>query len=395
MPERGGAGTPRIRYDGFVALRYDGQELSDRLAPGWRYDNAAAWNLDRLERLIWMTANRAYLQWTRHLDYDPGPLTVYVGDGPAECGGESIACHNPAYDAVTLTTDWLEEIYDDIASGNGEDAARELFAVLTHEAGHQFGYENRHGTTDGCGGDHCHAPYGSGSIMSYDHVEGRSLNYGVTEIDVHHIPDATWNGGTRDTYDVYGFADPNSIGYWGVYIDHDFEVSGRTDPGSFQGNLEVTDRIHGQGYVTGRPSEGVSPPAGATWSGRDNFLGVDLGKERLGALLRADASLRYAFGQRPNMSLRLGGFEAHYLKAGEGAAKWHDDGPGHSITYDMPCSADGCAGDHAGARWYASDGGDPTGWVGGTVNDSVNEYAGSFVAERDPDVLVLRDGGRP
>ncbi|MCY4243032.1 MAG: hypothetical protein OXD36_14980 [Rhodobacter sp.] len=394
MPPRGGAAALDIDFD---------PSLADRLEPGWRGGGAAADRLASAERALWTAANAAYLQWTRHLDYNPGPPAIQIGEvGDLDCGPNpnAIACHVEWTDgdsAVILSAAWIEDVYDALASGDdrfGEIAVQNLFAVITHEAGHQFGYENPRGSVEGCGDhDHpCHAPVGSGSVMSYDHLPpslggvNGSVRYNVTAEDVRHIPDATWNPDGRDLYAVSMSGVPSSIDRWGVWIEHYFEVSGRTDPGRlWGGGLSVTDEIHGRGWVRGRPSGNALPPAAATWSGEDNFLGVDLHEDFLGALLRADANLRYTFGQRPDMTLRVSGFEAHY-DAG-GGARWHDHDSRSAgfgdFTYRMDCTRDGCSGDVAQARWYASDAGDPSGWVGGVVEDPDNSYVGSFVAEKD------------
>ena len=95
------------------------------------------------------------------------------------------------------------------------------------------------------------------------------------------------------------------------------------------------------------------------------------------------AVLSYTFGNRPNLNLRVNNFEAHYA-TGVGPG-WHD----HSFDdwgdfrYNMDCTSGGCSGDSVEAKWYASDTGDPSGWVGGVVSDQDNSYAGSFVAEKD------------
>ena len=102
----------------------------------------------------------------------------------------------------------------------------------------------------------------------------------------------------------------------------------------------------------------------------------------MGAAVRADANLRYTFGNRPNMALRVNDFEAHYLDV-DGVARWHSDGGFGDFTYSMDCTSGGCSGEGAEAKWYANDAGDPSGWVGGVVSDQDNNYAGSFVAEKD------------
>ena len=327
------------------------------------------------------------------MDYDPGNLALQIGShGNITCHNEGIACYVPSENAVVLSDDWVAENYAVLqysaATGNAEAfwfVYEQLFSVLTHEAGHQFGYRNPGGTTDGCGGGPaCHASYGSGSVISYDHLQGRSVRYNVTEEDIRHIPNATWNSEDADEYAVLKSGVPSSIDAWGVWIDHHFEVDGRTAPGRlYGGNLSIVDVIAGNGWVHGTSSENVSLTTTATWSGEDNFLGVDLDPNYLGSLLRADANLRYTFGDRPNLNLRVNEFEAHY--AINGVATWHDHNyeDWGDFTYNMDCTSGGCSGESAEAKWYADDAGDPSGWVGGVVSDEDNRYAGSFVAEKD------------
>lgn len=120
-----------------------------------------------------------------------------------------IACYVPDENAVVLNDDWIAENYAllqySVATAN-EEAIRavyeHLFVALTHEAGHQFGYMNPGGTTDGCGETRCYAPYGSGSVISHDHLRDRSVRYHVTEDDIRHVPNAAWNSYETDTYTV-------------------------------------------------------------------------------------------------------------------------------------------------------------------------------------------------
>lgn len=381
---QGGAAVPDMQFSPF---------LRDRLEPGWRFDDDALERLQITSLWLWQLANKAYLQWTRHLNVDPGLLEVQVGDPNIVTCHSALACYVPALNAVILSDDWIATNYANLihslATGNEaayRQVAEHLFFVLSHEAGHQLDYMNPDGTMDGCGGaTGCHAPYGSGSVISYDHLVGDSVRYHVTEDDIRHVPNATWNSDNVDRYTVTKSGSPSSIDSWGVWIDHHFEVSGRTTPGQlWGGNLSIVDEISGIGLVQGKPSENVSLTATATWSGEDNFLGVDFHPDFLGALLRADANLRYSFGERPNLSLRVNNFEAHYFGS-EGVAGWHDHSYDNwgDFQYSMDCTSDGCSGDSAEAKWYPSDAGDPSGWIGGVVSDQDNTYTGSFVAEKD------------
>ena len=381
---QGGAALARVSFS---------PSLRNRLEPGWRYDSAARARLEIASSLLWKLGSQAYMQWTRHLNYDPGSLALQVGSqGSLTCHNTHFACYVPSENAVVLSDRMIENVYRalwySIETNDSEvfEYVHDgLFFVLTHEAGHQFGYRNSHGTRDGCGGSHgCHAPYGSGSVISYDHLEGRSMRYYVTEEDIRHVPNATWNDDGLDEYVVYKVGVPSSLDSWGVWIDHEFEVSGRTAPGSLTGgNLSFIDEISATGLVYGKPSQNVSLTTTATWSGQDNFLGVDMGPDFLGALLRADANLRYTFSASPNLNLRINNFEAHY--ASGGAATWHDHNFSNwgDFTYDMDCTSGGCSSYSAEAKWYASDAGDPSGWVGGIVDDPAARYVGSFVAKKD------------
>ncbi len=124
----------------------------------------------------------------------------------------------------------------------------------------------------------------------------------------------------------------------------------------------------------------ASPDTSATYSGTDNFMGVDLHPDYR-ALLRADANLRYTFSADPTLGLRVNNFDAYYEDS-DGIPGWHDYGWG-DFRYVMNCAPGGCSGQGVEARWYSDDHGNPTGWVGGEVDDRRNEYAGSFVAEKD------------
>ena len=377
-PREGGASVQSIAFQNDLAYHLEPILLFNNNDPD-------AWErLTTAELLVRKIANAAYKQWTRHLDYDPGVLRVVVGDGHPNHHSGSIAYYNHHTNSVVLTTGWVIQTYSQLRFGSIQAAIEELFFVFTHEAAHQFDYTNPRGTTDGCPpNDHCHAPYGSGSVAGYDHLQGRSVRYNVTEEDIRHIPNATWNDSTVDRYEVWKLGDAISIDSWGVWIDHEFEVSGQTDPGRLSGgDLNVVDSIEGTGWVVGIESNNVELSGDATWSGQDNFLGVDLDSNFLGSLLRADANLSYTFSTG-NLNLRVNNFEAHYSTGG--APAWHDHNfpSWGDFSYDMSCVSDVCMGNNVEANWYANDAGDPAGYVGGVVDDDYNSYVGSFVAEKD------------
>lgn len=382
-PLVGGVITPQISWS---------DELSDQLD---------GYHRKAFDRLVWHASNQALLQWSRHLQYDPGTIPIQIGYTETHiCGENAAGCasnffynlewqdddHFIRYQGVdnagiTLKDEWIKNVYRDFRNGNKTRAYQRLLSIITHEAGHLFHYENPNGEVNGCNSNtfKCHADDGSRSVMSYD----LNKRYAVTKTDVRHIPHATWNNNDHDVYQVIKTGGPDSIYSWGNWIAHEFDVNGYATRQLSGGNLDVEDGIWAKGWIVGEPSENVQMTGSATYSGTDNFLGVDLDENYLGALLRADANLRYTFDDQ-NMHLRVNNFEAHYAR-GDNVATWHK----HSFstwgnfTYDMDCSANGCTSESVETKWYANDAGDMTGWVGGVVSDSENEYVGSFVAEKD------------
>ena len=244
--------------------------------------------IKRFQHFLWQTANKAYLQWTRHLDYDPESITIIVGE---DCGGNGIiisilACYSRNNDVVILTSFEVQKIYRWFRGSATlrEQAKQEIFSVLTHEAGHQFHYSNPRGNNEGCGNNAiCHAPEGSGSVISYDHNSHHqllSVRYYVTQEDIRHIPNASWNDDDVDNYRVWQDNEFTYVDKWGIWINHRFKVDGMTTPGfPHGGRLSIIDKIEAAGWIEGRRSVGVNLTQSATWGGTDNFLGVDLSQD--------------------------------------------------------------------------------------------------------------------
>ena len=374
-PHRG-KGWVKVNEDDALKHITDGAELlydNTYLTGDEILSNTFTW-IYRLNTAIY----RGYHQWLRHLDYDPGELTLRIGpiDG--------IAHYDSYNDWVMLDEDWLLNAYYYYSVGNTQQlkaVLEELTWVITHEAAHQFGYEHPNGTTQNCGGTtRCHAPYGSGSVVSYDAHLGLSTNYGVTEEDVKHIPNATYND---DPFSDYVVTKDSPMGEYGVWITHYFEVTGKTIPGAtFGGSYKVIDSISSYGFFADSDLWDDQLPSGsATYSGNDNFIGTDMSAHFLGALLRADANLIYQFGSSTsgNMSLTIDDFEVYHQDF-DGNSIWRKQNG--SITYRLSCEADGYCGTEDGytvESWFGLDGQ----YVGGQLEDIDNEYVGAFVAEKD------------
>lgn len=339
-------------------------------------------------RIRWI-AGQAFKQWTRHLTEDPGYVNLTVGY-PEDYGcsthhaacyvydqpkgfvfldevqaGEKESCIGSSNPCVFMPNHELFQEHGDsslvVDISQRHESRDNLFQILTHEAGHRFDYNNLDGRRDTCGGIgsfECHAPDGSGSVMSYD-PDARS---DVTREDVQYMghPNGIspqWNPDPAERYTVSKAGKSGSINEWGVWIDHEFEVT----------EIGVHDFISATGWINGTPTN-TSPTGNATYDG--DFLGVDMGADHLGALLRADAGLRYSFDSQ-TMALTLDRFQVHH------GNRWHHQD--RSFSYDMTCTSSGCTGNEAQAKWYPND------WVGGVISDQANEYVGSFVAEKDGD----------
>lgn len=403
LPPNGEAGILVTRPSGAVVrIRHEYADgIEGRLeGPNWASDPDAVQRLQLaalfLETAIWT----GYKQWARHLNENQ-TVDVLVGyRGNERCSHSALACYNSALDKVILGEKWLRDNYWKLHRGQYDgvpgieaDVFSELVYVATHEAAHQFRYRHPNGDSAGCGGDpraRCHGPIGSGSVVSYDISKGYSARYAPDREDVAHIQGGTWNPNATDLYSVRKTLDATSIKAFGYWLEHDFAVSGVTAPGRPEGGtFAVENMIFVQPFVHGTPSADHELRGNATWSGKDNFFGYDLHPEFMVAL-RADAMLRYTFAGA-QMAARLSGFE-HYLDG-----TWR----GSSIDdhmYPLACSAGGCSFERAGTpclngtatcgaisvqtKFYAHEG-DPSGYVGGVVNNDYTQYAGAFVAEKD------------
>lgn len=345
------------------------------------YDFGLTNESSRAMTMFFMTEiNRAvqlgYAEWIRHLNYDPGELALRIAPGRGEGW---IGAYSPATDEVIISSDWLDEQVIDwinhIRYGEGRNPVFDsLVNLVTHEAAHQFGYENPNGDSEGCGGGRkCHGPIGSGSVTSYDIHKGLSVNYHVTEEDVKHIPNATYN---EDESQLYGVFRPTEIGQYGVWINHYFYIEGTTDPGSDRGGLSHIDSIAASPSFIPRPGfePEIIPTGSATYSGEDNLIGVDMSDHYLGALLQADANLIYNFSTTPTIDLTVDNFEVY---AGN---KWNQQNG--SITYGLECIQNACGmqdGNNLIGVGFTNNGEHSY----GRIRDFDNEYVGAFVAEKD------------
>lgn len=310
----------------------------------------------------------------KHLNYDPGKLTLRIRPGEEEGW---IGAYDTEKREVYISSDWLDEQFSQSFRGSNEDRKGVLEAITllaTHEAAHQFGYENPDGDTEGCGnsGVKCHGPVGSGSVTSYDHHKGLPVNYEVTEEDVRHIPDATYN---EDDTQLFTVSKNTDIGEYGVWIRHTYGIEGKTNPGSDRGNARFWDVIFTRPFRPVAVEEKI-PTFSATYSGTDNLLGVDMSEHNLGALLRADVSAEYTFNPNDSkLDLTIDSFETY------DGIQWNQQN-GYA-NYELLCQDTYCLRGYKDSYVASSFFHQDSQYTSGVIRDRILEYNGSFVAERD------------
>ena len=353
-------------------------------------ENSAAWHrLVEFEELLIEAVRTGYKQWARHLRPQTLNVALQIGDSSnANCGGghSTVGCYLPGANKVVLTETWMLRQYrtwrSALAYRRGDIATDVFFDVLhlvTHEAGHQFGYQHPQGITEGCGSttERCHAPYGSGSVLSYDHLLESPTRYAPTKEDVEHIRDGRWNGDPLDRYTVTKTSAALSITSYGFWLDHEFYVTGWTGFGSVAGgNGSVRNEMMVQPFVNGTPSAAHGLRGNASWSG--DFVGYDLHEDAMG-VLTANADLTFRLASQ-TMDASFSGFRL-----------WDGDVSRASnltaYTYSLECDASACLkytpGDLLVTAEFYRDGSDPSGYTAGIVNDYKLEYAGAFAAEKD------------
>ncbi len=106
-------------------------------------------------------SGQAYLQWIRHNPDRDGPFEIQVGvTENLTCNDDEVAgCYSTGDNTVILVDDWIERDYRYYQGDHRQFTIQSLFLVLTHEAGHQFGYRNPDGSNERCGTPGCHAPW--------------------------------------------------------------------------------------------------------------------------------------------------------------------------------------------------------------------------------------------
>ena len=387
---------PSDGTDGLVVMRPQGAEVYVNLeyapgiegvaeGPNWASDPEAVQRLQTMALFIEAAVWTGYKQWARHLE-GTYVVDVLVGyDGDERCGHSALACYNPRLNKVILGEGWLRENYDELHKGRNYgvpgvevDVFSELVWVATHEAAHQFDYRHPQGNTSGCGSSRvrCHAPRGSGSVVSYDTLERGRSRYAPSPEDVAHIAGGRWNDEPTDVYLVAREGVPESVLGYGYWLVHDFHVEGATDWGrEAGGTFDLVNHIAVYPFVEGTPSVHHGLSGNATWTGE--FVGFNFNPTAMTALT-ADADMVYSFADNA-MGVAIDNFVTWLGDT----AHPRDWGP---FSYFATCSAGGCTAEWGGyavdVGFYQHEG-DPSGYATGRLYDWLAGYAGAFGGEKD------------
>ena len=278
---------------------------------------------------VQQSIDKGYLQWTRGIDYNPGELEI--GIRPTD-DSATIAYYDPTEDKVVLGEEMLTNLYQYYVTGDLNSYTNVLYNLTSTIT--DFDYRRPQGSTD---------------------VVADSEDVVVD-------PEAPRFKISKDS----------PIGEYGVWLTQSFKSSEKTPPGI------MLDDITAKGFypIEDNLLDSGIPTVSATYSGTNNFIGVDMSAHYLGSALRADAEMEYEFRSSNDSSatLTIDNFEVYV------GNEWQTQHG--SIGYQLSCGLVSCTTeDMALARFY-SDGK----YVSGNITDLENEYTGSFVAEKEPPI---------
>ena len=277
---------------------------------------------------VQQAVDKGYLEGNRHeVGYSLGELEI--GIGPSD-GSSEIAYYHSTEHKVVIGEDWLTNLYQHYLTGDFDTYNNVLNSLTSTIA--DFNYRPPQDYT------------GSTNIIS-----------------------------TRDEL-TSKIAKDSPIGEYGVWLTQTFRAASQDELDD--GDYRIKDSIEAYGFITTSNSDETIPSGSATYSGTDNFIGVDMSAHYLGSVLRADANLIYNFDSTGStIDLTVDEFEVYHK------GDWIQQNG--SITYDLSCDGTGCRDneDMVGVSFYQNGQ-----YVGGSLIDLEDEYVGSFVAEREPNI---------
>ena len=306
-----------------------------------------------------------------------------------------------------FSTIWLDSLYDKYEQGQKEDARQELITEATRTGGDEFGFIYPYATS--FPNTPLYHSNNIGSVMNKKSDSETSYNFGVIRQDVERIPDGNYNNSYAKQFDIHKtwqrrfWFNNTFTARYGAWLTHEFKIEGVNGESSFK----ETDMISARPYFQANDHlDDKIPTVSATYSGEDNFLGVDMSAHFLGAVLEADAQVIYNYSPDSPLgssaTLTIDNFRVFTGETITGipsiptidpiselkrdktneeifAESWRSrDG---SISYTLSCGDGSCNSPDNKTAELTFYGGER--YAGGTISDRENEYVGGFITERE------------
>ena len=304
-----------------------------------------------------------------------------------------------------FSTIWLDKLYAKYKKGEKEDVRQELITEATRTGGDEFGFIYPYATS--FPNTPLYHPNNIGSVMNKKSSSETSYNnFGVIRQDVERIPDGNYNNSYAKQFDIHKtwqrrfWFNNTFTARYGAWLTHEFKIEGVNGESSFK----ETDMISARPYFQANDHlDDKIPTVSATYSGEDNFLGVDMSAHFLGAVLEADAQVIYNYSPDSPLgssaTVTIDNFRVFTGETITGipsiptidpisklkrnkdvfAESWRSRNG--SISYTLSCGDSSCNSPDNKTAELTFYGGER--YAGGTISDRENEYVGGFIAERE------------
>ena len=322
-------------------------------------------------------------------------------------GAEKLLEKATTEERTLFSTKLLDCLYDKYEQGQKEDVRQELITEATRTGGDEFGFIYPYATS--FPNTPLYHSNNIGSVMNKKSDSETSYNFGVIRQDVERIPDGNYNNSYAKQFDIHKtwqrrfWFNNTFTARYGAWLTHEFKIEGVNGESSFK----ETDMISARPYFQANDHlDDKIPTVSATYSGEDNFLGVDMSAHFLGAVLEADAQVIYNYSPDSPLgssaTLTIDNFRVFTGETITGipsiptidpiselkrdktneeifAESWRSrDG---SISYTLSCGDGSCNSPDNKTAELTFYGGER--YAGGTISDRENEYVGGFITERE------------
>ena len=328
-------------------------------------------------------------------------------------GAEKLLEKATTEERTLFSTKWLDSLYDKYEQGQKEDARQELITEATRTGGDEFGFIYPYATS--FPNTPLYHPNNIGSVMNKKSDSETSYNFGVIRQDVERIPNGNYNNSYAKKFDIHKtwqrrfWFNNTFTARYGAWLTHEFKIEGVNGESSFK----ETDMISARPYFQANDHlDDKIPTVSATYSGEDNFLGVDMSAHFLGAVLEADAQVIYNYSPDSPLgssaTVTIDNFRVFTGETITGipsiptidlisekkrtlplvggktneeifAESWRSRNG--SISYTLSCGDGSCNSPDNKTAELTFYGGER--YAGGTISDRENEYVGGFITERE------------